>query len=87
MRYQNHPPLPPHLRPKPKPIAIPPAQLENPTLSFLSRFVSKTGTILSRRDTGLRAKDQRKVAKFIKRYRDMGLVPFNGEWSVKKRGM
>jgi small subunit ribosomal protein S18 len=37
----------------------------------LSRYVSETGKILSRQYTRLSAKDQRQVAKLIKRARNM----------------
>lgn len=45
-------------------------------LDILRRFLSETGKILPRRRTGLNAKDQRKLARTIKRARMMGLLPF-----------
>ena len=45
-------------------------------VDLLSRFVSDRGRVLPRRVTGTYAKNQRKVAKAIKRARIMGLLPF-----------
>lgn len=42
----------------------------------LKRFLSETGKILPRRRTGLTAKEQRILAKTIKRARILGLLPF-----------
>jgi small subunit ribosomal protein S18 len=42
----------------------------------LRRFLSETGKILPRRRTGLTAKEQRKLARSIKRARVLGLLPF-----------
>ncbi|RIH88617.1 30S ribosomal protein S18 [Meiothermus luteus] len=45
-------------------------------VEILKRFLSETGKILPRRRTGLSAKEQRKLARTIKRARVMGLLPF-----------
>ncbi|GMI47653.1 hypothetical protein TrCOL_g5433 [Triparma columacea] len=63
------------------------SELRHTNLHFLQQFVGGNGEILSRRVTGLSAKDQRKVAKLIKRARHMGLVPTVGGWSVKESGI
>ena len=42
----------------------------------LKRFLNPNGRILSRRRTGLSAKNQRSVAEAIKRSRFMALLPF-----------
>ncbi len=42
----------------------------------LSKFINPFGRILSRRRTGLTAKNQRKLANSIKRARFMGLMPY-----------
>ena len=42
----------------------------------LSKFINPFGRILSRRRTGLTAKNQRKLANAIKRSRFMGLMPY-----------
>ncbi len=45
-------------------------------VDILKRFLSETGKILPRRRTGLTAQEQRKLARTIKRARNMGLLPF-----------
>lgn len=42
----------------------------------LSRFLTERGKILPRRATGLSAKQQRQVAKAIKRARQVALLPY-----------
>ncbi|HWC57344.1 MAG TPA: 30S ribosomal protein S18 [Candidatus Paceibacterota bacterium] len=42
----------------------------------LKRFLNPNGRILSRRRTGLAAKNQRRLAEAVKRARFMGLLPF-----------
>jgi len=42
------------------------------------RFVTDNGSIKSRVHTGLNGKDQRKVARAIKRARAVGIIPFVG---------
>ena len=43
---------------------------------LLSRFITERGRILPRKITGLNAQQQKKVAKAIKRARQMSLLPF-----------
>jgi small subunit ribosomal protein S18 len=45
-------------------------------VEVLRRFLSETGKILPRRRTGLSAKEQRILAKTVKRARILGLLPF-----------
>lgn len=45
-------------------------------VEFLRRFVPERGKIMPRRISGISAKDQRRVAKAIKRARSMALLPF-----------
>jgi small subunit ribosomal protein S18 len=45
-------------------------------VEVLRRFLSETGKILPRRRTGLSAKEQRILAKTVKRARVLGLLPF-----------
>ena len=45
-------------------------------VEVLKRFLSETGKILPRRRTGLSAKEQRILARTIKRARILGLLPF-----------
>lgn len=42
----------------------------------LERFISKTGKILPRRMTGASARIQRKIAREVKRAREISLLPF-----------
>ncbi len=46
---------------------------------YLRRFVPERGKIMPRRISGLGAKDQRRIAKAIKRARSMALLPFVGD--------
>ena len=46
---------------------------------LLRRFVSETGRIRPRRQTGTCAKHQRELARSIKRSRHIALLPFVGE--------
>ena len=45
-------------------------------VDFLKRFFPERGKILPRRISQISAKDQRRVAKAIKRARSMALIPF-----------
>jgi len=42
---------------------------------FLSRFINVAGLIMKRKHSGLNAKQQRKMAKEVKRARQLGLLP------------
>jgi small subunit ribosomal protein S18 len=46
---------------------------------YLKRFVPERGKIMPRRISGVSAKDQRRIAKAIKRARAMALLPFVGD--------
>jgi small subunit ribosomal protein S18 len=46
---------------------------------FLKRFVPERGKIMPRRISGISAKDQRRLAKAIKRARAVALLPFVGD--------
>lgn len=45
-------------------------------VAVLNKFINPFGRILSRKRTGLTAKNQRKLANAIKRSRFMGLMPY-----------
>ena len=45
-------------------------------VDFLKRFIPERGKIMPRRISGVSAKDQRRIAKAIKRARSMALIPF-----------
>ncbi len=46
---------------------------------YLKRFVPERGKIMPRRISGVSAKDQRRIAKAIKRARAIALLPFVGD--------
>ncbi|RMG41923.1 MAG: 30S ribosomal protein S18 [Candidatus Dadabacteria bacterium] len=56
-------------------LAEPDKTINYTDVAMLSRFVSESGKILSRKVTGLSAYNQRKVAKAIKRAQQVGLMP------------
>lgn len=45
-------------------------------VDFLKRFIPEGGKIMPRRISGVTAKDQRRVARAIKRARIMALIPY-----------
>jgi len=45
-------------------------------VDFLRNFIPERGKIMPRRISGISAKDQRRLAKAIKRARTMALLPF-----------
>ncbi len=45
-------------------------------VDYLKRFIPERGKILPRRISGISAKDQRRIARAIKRARAMALIPF-----------
>ncbi len=49
-------------------------------VEFLSKFITMRGKIMPRRQTGLCAYHQRRLAKAIKRARIMALLPFVREY-------
>jgi small subunit ribosomal protein S18 len=55
-------------------------------VELLQYFLTPTGQIKNRVQTRLGAKDQRKVARLVKRARALGLVPHVGQFKVEKRG-
>nr|YP_009295674.1 ribosomal protein S18 [Mastocarpus papillatus]AOL58158.1 ribosomal protein S18 [Mastocarpus papillatus] len=50
--------------------------LDYKDIDLLRKFISDQGKILSRRSTGLTAKQQKRVTKYIKRARILSLLPF-----------
>lgn len=55
-------------------------------LSLLRRYVTPGGQIMNRAQSRLGAKDQRKIARMIKRARHLGLIPHVGQWRVEDHG-
>ena len=45
-------------------------------IDLLKRFLATNARILSKRKTGVTAKNQRKLSQAVKRARFMGLIPF-----------
>lgn len=65
---------------------IPREVLHHNNIALLKSFMTPTGQIQSRVQTRLGARDQRKVAKLIKRARHMGLVPYQSPFKAEQRG-
>ena len=65
---------------------IPKELLHHNNLALLRRYVTPGGQIMNRTQSRLGAKDQRKVAKLIKRARHLGLIPVIGQWKVEDNG-
>mmetsp|Transcript_26883 Transcript_26883/g.32592 ORF Transcript_26883/g.32592 Transcript_26883/m.32592 type:complete len:394 (-) Transcript_26883:58-1239(-) len=65
---------------------IPKELLHHNNLELLRRYVTPGGQILNRVNSRLGAKDQRKIAKMIKRARAMGLIPHVGQWKLVDEG-
>ena len=60
-----------------KPFTCPPAnEIDYKDTDFLRRFLSSYGKIVPRRRSKVSAKQQRAIAKAIKRARIMALLPF-----------
>lgn len=59
-----------------RPRQVVPDYVDWKDVDFLKRFVPERGKIMPRRISGISAKDQRRVAKAIKRARSMALLPF-----------
>lgn len=53
-----------------------PAYVDWKDVDFLERFIPERGKIMPRRISGVSAKDQRRVARAIKRARIMALIPY-----------
>jgi len=65
---------------------IPKQLLHQNNLALLRRYVTPGGQIVNRVQSRLGAKDQRKVAKLIKRARALGLIPYVGQWKYEDHG-
>jgi ribosomal protein S18 len=65
---------------------IPKQLLHHNNLALLRRYITPTGQIMNRVQSRLGAKDQRKVAKLIKRARALGLLPTAGQFAVEAHG-
>ena len=65
---------------------LPRELLHHNNLSLLRRYVSPAGQIMHRMKTRLGARDQRKIAKLIKRARNLGLIPHTGQFLIEDNG-
>lgn len=65
---------------------LPTEILHHNNLALLRRYISPTGQIMHRVRTRLGARDQRRVAKAIKRARKLGLIPHQGQFVVENHG-
>jgi small subunit ribosomal protein S18 len=55
------------------------ARIDYKQIDTLRRYVTESGKIRPRRQTGACAKHQREVARAIKRARHLAMLPFTGE--------
>ena len=60
--------------------------LHHNNLALLRRYISPAGQIMHRVRTRLGARDQRKIAKMVKRARNLGLIPHTGQFVVEDNG-
>lgn len=65
---------------------IPKRLLHHNNLSLLRRYTTPGGKIMNRIQSRLGAKDQRKIAKLVKRARHLGLIPHLGQWKLEDHG-
>jgi len=66
--------------------AIPRQLFHHNNLALLRRYITPSGQIMNRVQSRLGAKDQRKIAKLIKRARHLGLIPNSGQFVVENQG-
>jgi len=59
-----------------RPRQVVPEYVDWKDVDFLRQFVPERGKIMPRRISGISAKDQRRIAKAIKRARSMAMLPF-----------
>jgi small subunit ribosomal protein S18 len=65
---------------------IPTEVLHHNNIDLLQRYLTPTGQIRNRVQTRLGARDQRRVAKLVKRARCLGLIPFQGQFKAERHG-
>jgi len=65
---------------------LPKRVLHHNNLSLLRRYTTPGGKIMNRVQSRLGAKDQRKIAKLVKRARHLGLIPHIGQWKFEDHG-
>ncbi len=62
--------------PRRRPRQLIPDYVDWKDIDYLRQFIPERGKIMPRRISGITAKDQRRIAKAIKRARSMALIPF-----------
>ena len=62
--------------PRRRPRQMVPDYVDWKDTDYLRQFIPERGKIMPRRISGISAKDQRRIAKAIKRARTMALLPF-----------
>lgn len=65
---------------------IPTEELHHNNLELLQHFITPTGQIRNRVQTRLGARDQRRIARLIKRGRALGLMPYTGQMKIERHG-
>ncbi|KAL9189456.1 hypothetical protein ACHAXT_009131 [Thalassiosira profunda] len=65
---------------------IPRRLMHHNNLSLLRRYCTPGGKVMNRVQSRLGAKDQRKIAKLVKRARHLGLIPHLGQWKYEDHG-
>lgn len=65
---------------------IPVPLLHHNNLALLQNYITPSGQIRNRVQTRLGARDQRRVAKLIKRSRSLGLIPYIGQFKAEQHG-
>jgi ribosomal protein S18 len=65
---------------------LPTRLLHHNNLSLLRRYTTPGGKIMNRVQSRLGVKDQRKIAKLVKRARHLGLIPHIGQWKFEDHG-
>ncbi len=61
-------------------------KIDYKNVALLQRFVTERGKIRSRRVTGLSRRDQTKMARAVKRSRELGLLPYVDNSKSYERG-
>lgn len=77
---------PSHLVNRKRAKQIPAKLLHHNNVELLQRFMTPTGQINNRVQTRLGARDQRRVAKLVKRARALGLMPYSGQFKAEQHG-
>jgi small subunit ribosomal protein S18 len=61
-------------------------RIDYKNVALLQRFITERGKIRSRRVTGLSRRDQVRMARAVKRSRELGLLPYSDSSRAMERG-